>query len=64
MGRLTTAKEAVEAAKDPEKEHCILLYEKCIQRRWVGPCGDCLNKCTAQQAWDFDMCYPDPSRFK
>ena len=41
------------------KEHCVVLYVRCIQDRWAGPCGDCLNKCTAQGEWDFTMCHPE-----
>jgi hypothetical protein len=29
------------------------LYEMCVQNRWSGNCGQCLNKCTAQQEWPF-----------
>jgi hypothetical protein len=29
-------------------------FDSCIQRRWSGPCGECLNKCTAQQEWPFE----------
>lgn len=32
---------------------CIALYEMCVQNRWTGNCGQCLNKCTAQQEWPF-----------
>jgi RHS repeat-associated protein len=35
------------------REQCIRLYEICVQRRWKGRCGECLNKCTAQQEWPF-----------
>jgi hypothetical protein len=48
--------------EDPKetKDHCVDLYVKCVQEQWRGPCGDCLNKCTAQEEWDFDLCYRHP----
>ncbi len=45
--------------KDKDKEHCIAMYEQCVQRGWGGPCGDCLNYCTAQGVWPFHMCGDD-----
>jgi hypothetical protein len=43
---------------DDWRQSCINLYVVCTNDRWVGPCGDCLNKCTAQREWDFGMCHP------
>ncbi|MBI5874882.1 MAG: RHS repeat-associated core domain-containing protein [Deltaproteobacteria bacterium] len=47
-----------EQCKDDTKQHCIDRYVQCIMQKWKGPCGDCLNKCTAQGEWDFGMCHP------
>ena len=43
---------------DGWRQQCIDLYVACQQQKWAGPCGQCLNKCTAQHEWDFDMCKP------
>lgn len=49
---------AEEPPCDRWREQCINLYVKCKDENWVGPCGMCLNKCTAQHEWDFNMCHP------
>ncbi|MBU1192528.1 MAG: RHS domain-containing protein [Gammaproteobacteria bacterium] len=43
---------------DDWRGQCIRLYTICKNKNWEGHCGDCLNKCTAQQEWPFEDCYP------
>ena len=55
-------KETCEEEKDNYKEHCIKLYERCVQENWGGDwtCGDCLNFCTGiNEIWPFEHCSRD-----
>lgn len=40
--------------EDDWRAQYIALYERTLTRRWYGPCGECLNKCTAQHEWPFE----------
>lgn len=61
-------RERPETPRDPPTDdwrgQCIMLYTMCVQERWIGPCGECLNKCTAQWEWPFrgppPACRPRP----
>jgi hypothetical protein len=39
---------------DDWRGQCIRLYTQCQNQSWMGSCGACLNKCTAQQEWPFE----------
>ena len=61
-------RERPETPRDPPDDdwrgQCIMLYTMCIQERWIGPCVECLNKCTSQKEWPFrgapPACRPRP----
>ncbi|RKG83943.1 hypothetical protein D7V88_23100 [Corallococcus terminator] len=53
-----------DATDDPDegwRQHCIDSYARCQSTkkpRWGGPCGACMDQCTGQHQWPFDMCGP------
>jgi len=50
--------EYMDKAQEEEKEHCAQMYALCINRFSNNnlPCSDCINKCTSQSFWPFELC--------
>jgi len=61
IGPLDGPKDDTKTGND-DTEHCILLYNRCINEGWGGDwqCDSCLNFCTGvNKRWPFEHCSPD-----